>query len=104
LYYYQSVPSLKISFTVSCTNAVIFLIEIRTFPGNIRQSKKVKTMRYLVEEVEEETEAWRKGEALANKLNIAIDSDKYYTYASRFLMTYIVMAGKGKDYLVGGKE
>jgi hypothetical protein len=76
----------------------------KTIKESEKDPRKLKTMRYLVEEVEEETEAWRKGEALANKLNIVIDSDKYYTYASRFLMTYIVMAGKGKDYLVGGKE
>lgn len=64
-------------------------------------SKKVNSIRYLVEEIEEETEAWRNGEVLANKLDIQLDSDKYYTYASKFLMSYIVMAGKGKEYVLG---
>lgn len=63
--------------------------------------KKTKSIRYLVEEIEEETEAWRNGEVLANKLDIKLDSDKYYTYASKFLMSYIVMAGEGKDYILG---
>ena len=64
-------------------------------------SKKTKSIRYLVEEIEEETEAWRNGEVLANKLDINLDSDKYYTYASKFLMGYIVIAGEGKDYILG---
>ena len=63
--------------------------------------KKIKSIRYLVEEIEEETEAWRNGEVLANKLDIELDSDKYYTYASKFLMGYIVIAGEGKDYVLG---
>jgi hypothetical protein len=76
----------------------------KTIKESEKDPRKLKTTRYLVEEIEEETEAWRRGEALANKLNIKLDSDKYYTYASRFLMTYIVVAGKGKNYLVGGKD
>lgn len=63
--------------------------------------KKTKSIRYLVEEIEEETEAWRNGEVLANKLDIQLDPDTYYTYASKFLMSYIVIAGEGKSYLLG---
>ena len=63
--------------------------------------KKQKSIRYLVEEIEEETEAWRNGEVLANKLNIQLDTEKYYTYASKFLMGYIVIAGEGKQYVLG---
>lgn len=63
--------------------------------------KKAKSIRYLVEEIEEETEAWRNGEVLANKLDIQLDTDTYYTYASKFLMSYIVIAGEGKDYVLG---
>jgi hypothetical protein len=63
--------------------------------------RKQKSLRYLVEEIEEETEAWRNGEVLSNKLDIQLDSEKYYTYASKFLMGYIVMAGEGKQYVLG---
>ena len=81
-----------------------FSRKYKTIKESEKDPRKLKTTRYLVEEVEEETEAWRRGEALAEKLKIKVDSDKYYTYASRFLMSYIIMAGKGKDYLLGKKE
>lgn len=62
------------------------------------------TFRCLVEEIEEEILAWREGEKLCKKLNIALDVDKYYTYSSRWVMTYIVKAGLGKEYLLGNKS
>lgn len=65
-----------------------------------KNPQKQKTNRFLVEEIEEETEAWRRGEILSNKLNIPVDSDKYYNYASKYLMSYIVVAARGKQYLL----
>ena len=65
-----------------------------------KDPRKLKTMRFLVEEIEEETEAWRRGEILANKLNLEIDTEQYYNYAAKFLMTYVVTAAKGKGYLI----
>jgi hypothetical protein len=65
-----------------------------------KDPRKLKTMRFLVEEIEEETEAWRRGEILANKLNLELDTEQYYNYASKFLMTYVVTAAKGKGYLI----
>jgi|TARA_B110000196_G_scaffold297219_1_gene288145 hypothetical protein len=52
--------------------------------GNINK----RTNRYRMEVIVEEHDAWRKGERVANKLGLDIDSDKYYTYASRWVKTY----------------
>ena len=41
-----------------------------------------------METVVEEWDAWKRGERLAKKLNLDIDFDKYYTYASRQVKTY----------------
>ena len=41
-----------------------------------------------MEIVLEEYDAWHRGEQLAKKLNLDIDTDKYYTYASRQVKTY----------------
>lgn len=62
--------------------------------------RKQKTLRYLTEEVEEETEAWRRGQQLSEKLNIPVDYDTYHNYASKYIMTYIVYAAKGKQYML----
>lgn len=61
------------------------------------------TLRCHVEEIEEEINAWREGEKLCKKLNISLDTDKYYTYSARWVMSYIVKAGLGKQYLLGEK-
>ena len=47
-----------------------------------------RTNRYRMEIVLEEYDAWHRGERLAKKLNLDIDADKYYTYASRQVKTY----------------
>lgn len=59
--------------------------------------RKQQTVRYLVEEIEEETEAWRRGAELAARLKIAPNDDVYQSYASKYLMTYIVEAARLKN-------
>ena len=54
--------------------------------GNGQVNKR--TNRYRMEVVLEEYDAWHRGERLAKKLNLDIDTDKYYTYASRQVKTY----------------
>ena len=66
--------------------------------------RKQKNIRYLTQEIEEEAEAWRRGETLAITLKLNLDSDKYHTYASRYLRTYIVTAAKGKQYLMNKEQ
>lgn len=58
-----------------------------------------ETNRCSVEQIEEEILAWREGFTLASKLDIVIDSDTYYKYSSRWVMSYIVKASIGKEYL-----
>lgn len=62
--------------------------------------RKESTFRYLTEEIEEETEAWRRGEQLSRQLDIPVDYDTYHTYASKYIMTYVVYAAKGKQYML----
>lgn len=62
--------------------------------------RKEKTLRYLTEEIEEETEAWRRGQQLSEKLNIPVDYDTYHNYASKYIMTYVVYAAKDKQYML----
>ena len=52
---------------------------------------KVNTRRNAVkcEVIAEEWDAWNRGIKLAGRLGIKIDKDKYYNYASRWVMTYI---------------
>jgi hypothetical protein len=66
--------------------------------------RKQKNIRYLTQEIEEEAEAWRRGETLATKLKLNVDSNKYHSYASRYLMTYILAAAKGKQYLASKEQ
>lgn len=73
----------------------------KTLKQSEQDLRKQKTLRFLTEEIEEETEAWRRGEELAKKLKIAVDSDTYHKYASRYIMSYVVHAAKDKDYLIG---
>lgn len=58
-----------------------------------------ETNRSSVEQIEEEILAWREGFALASKLDIEIDSDVYYKYSSRWVMSYVVKASIGNEYL-----
>ena len=58
------------------------------------------TMQSSVEEVEEEINAWREGENLCKKLSIEINTDDYYKYASRWVMSYIVVASLGNEHLL----
>lgn len=71
------------------------------FKANIDSegSNRKQSYRACVEEVEEEILAWREGYNLANKLKIYVDQDKYHTYGSRWVMTYIVKAALGKEHL-----
>lgn len=62
-------------------------------------SNKKQSYRASVEEIEEEILAWREGFNLAKKLKIFVDEDKYYTYSSRWVMTYVVKAAIGKEHL-----
>ena len=54
--------------------------------GEGKQNKN--SNRYRMETVIEEHDAWKRGERVAKKLNLDIDFDKYYTYASRQVKTY----------------
>jgi hypothetical protein len=58
------------------------------------------TMQSSVEEVEEEINAWREGENLCIKLSIDINTDEYYKYASKWVMSYIVLAAIGNEHLL----
>jgi hypothetical protein len=58
------------------------------------------SLRSSVEEVEEEINAWREGENLCKKLSISIEKDQYYRYASRWVMSYIVLAAIGNEHLL----
>lgn len=78
----------------------------KTFKASVAYNEDMSaklTFRSLVEEIEEEILAWREGEKLCKKLSINLDTDKYYTYSSRWVMTYIVKAGLGKEHLLGQK-
>jgi len=44
---------------------------------------------FKCEVIAEEWDAWSRGFKLAKRLGIEIDKDKYYNYASRWVMTYI---------------
>jgi hypothetical protein len=52
--------------------------------GNINK----RTNRYRMEVIIEEHDAWKRGAKLAKKLKLDIDSDRYYTYASRWVKSY----------------
>jgi hypothetical protein len=54
--------------------------------GQGKQNKR--TNRYRMEVVLEEHDAWKRGERVAKKLGLDIDTDKYYTYASRWVKSY----------------
>ena len=54
--------------------------------GEGKQNKR--TNRYRREVVLEEHDAWKRGERVAKKLGLDIDTDKYYTYASRWVKSY----------------
>jgi hypothetical protein len=43
---------------------------------------------YKISVLKEEYDAWDRGLALAKRLKIDIDEEKYYNYASKFLYTY----------------
>lgn len=65
-----------------------------------QQQNKKPTMRACVEEIEEEISAWREGEKLAQKLSIYVDSDAYYRYASKWVMSYVVLHSVGNEHLL----
>ena len=53
------------------------------------RGKPIRSYAYRVQYVEEEMEAWRNGEKIAKQLNLKLDLDKYRTYGSKWVMTYI---------------
>lgn len=66
----------------------------------IAEECKMPTIRSSIEEIEEEILAWREGEYLAKKLSIDLDSDLYYKYGTKWVMTYVVLAANGREYLL----
>ena len=44
---------------------------------------------FKVETIIEEWDAWRRGFSLAQRLDISINQEDYYNYASRWVMTYV---------------
>ena len=59
-----------------------------------------ETITSSVQEVEEEIQAWREGEALARKLLINLDRAKYYKYGYKWVMGYIVLEAIGNEHLL----
>ena len=70
-----------------------------------QETGKKQNTQASVQEVEEEILAWREGEKLAKKLGIVIHKKEYYSYACRWVMGYMVLAGIGREsYLPIAKE
>jgi len=61
------------------------------FNKNIRLERSPK---YKVDVLIEEIDAWRKGKELANRLEIYIDEDKYYSLRAECLYSYIKSLSK----------
>ncbi len=60
-----------------------------------RNNKRLeKSYKYKVDVVAEEIDAWRKGRALANRLNIYVDDEKYYTIMTKCVYGYIMQAAR----------
>lgn len=57
-------------------------------PGASREN------RYRIEVVDEEFEAWDRGEMLASRLNLLIDKKHFHAFKARSLMTYFRWATK----------
>lgn len=57
-------------------------------------------LRFHMEEIKEEIEAWDKGYELAAKLGIPLIDREYYKYAARYVMQYCAMATVDKKWLV----
>lgn len=53
-----------------------------------------RTYAYRIQVIEEEIGAWRNGQALAERLNLKIDFDRYNNYASRCVMSYVDWAAE----------
>lgn len=67
---------------------------------NVAEGEGKVTITSTVQEVEEEILAWREGAALAKKLSICIDREKYYKYGYKWVMGYIVLAAVGNEHLL----
>ena len=50
--------------------------------------RKCRSVRWRIDFLKEEYDAWDRGFRLAKRLKIPIDEDKYYNYASKCLETY----------------
>ena len=48
-----------------------------------------RSPKYKVDVLTEEIDAWRKGKELANRLEIYIDEDNYYSIMAKCVYTYI---------------
>lgn len=62
------------------------------YPISGKNARRNNCLLSRIEIIEEEIEAWRVGEKIAEKLNIKLDKKRYRKYAARFLMSYVVSA------------
>ena len=64
---------------------------IKNHPYSYKPANKklYGTIKYEVDLVSEEIEAWNRGKCLAKKLKIYIDEKKYFNHMSRYVFTYI---------------
>jgi len=56
---------------------------------NNNNKRLERSAKYKVDILTEEIDAWRKGKDLANRLEIYIDEDNYYSIMARCVYTYI---------------
>ena len=63
----------------------------------LEDGRKKRSLRWRINFLKEEFEAWDKGKQLAEKLGIEIDLDEYDRYAARWLKTYCQFV-VDKDY------
>lgn len=67
---------------------------------NASEGEGRTTITSTIQEIEEEILAWREGAALAKKLHISMDREKYYKYGYKWVMTYVVLAAIGNEHLL----
>lgn len=89
-----------------CGHMIIRLNKKRfgeTYPTLVElEDKELKKypLRFHLEEVKEEIEAWDKGFELAKKLGIPISDRDYYKFASRWVLRYMALATVDKKWLI----
>ena len=75
----------------------------KTFPYLVKfenETENNKPLRFYIEELREETLAWEKGLKLTKKLGILLNENKYWQYASKFLLRYMALATIDKKWLL----